>query len=84
MVERIVGHLAADILPGANIEGEVNAAVDAAAPFLVGGGPESGVGAGYAREAIRIPMDLEGDCVGPEEVTNNLAQGGDEGWGWST
>src|SRR5205823_6740625 len=67
MVERIVGHLTADFLPGANIEGEVNATVHPAAPFLVGRGPEAGIGAHYTREAVRIPLDLEGECVGSEE-----------------
>ena len=45
----------------------MNAAVHATAALLGGGGPEAGVGAGHAREAVRVPVDLEGNLVRAEE-----------------
>src|SRR5207248_1895672 len=58
---------AAEFLSGGNIEREVNSAVDATPALLGGRGPEAGVRAGHAGEAVSIPVDLEGDGVGPEE-----------------
>src|SRR5262249_51695244 len=67
VAEDIVAYLVAKLPAGGHVKCVVNATVDAAAALLGLSGREAVVRAGHARGPVRIPVDLEGNVVSPEE-----------------